>query len=220
MVYWAGQLLLWTGFLGAAFVSVRSAEVVDDKWSTIEWPWYALAMVVGIAGVVAIRISKRKEQLSSTRVGSQYSTLDSSIGTLISQVGELRGMCLETAPSEMVKQIDDRCAEPFAEFADARNALVQRFGLQGFADVMTDFASGERFVNRAWSASADGYMEEAASSLERAGVHLEMARQRMAELAESAEDAYLPISIDSLGNASGSQADSDDDDSAYFDGVY
>jgi hypothetical protein len=31
---------------------------------------------------------------------------------------------------------------------------------------MTQFSSAERFVNRAWSAAADGYLDETKSSLE------------------------------------------------------
>lgn len=222
MGYWIGQLLLWAGFIAAAFVTVRREEIADDKWATIEWGWYVAAMAVGILGAILIRQSRKSDSLDSTRTESQFSTLEGSLRTLISQVGELRGMCLETAPSEMVKQIDNRCAEPFAEFADARNALVQRFGLQGFAEVMTDFASSERFVNRAWSASADGYMEEAANSLERAAVHLEMARQRMNDLADSNQDASLAIPISSIGDTNGSNdgGKGGDDDPPYFDGVY
>ena len=55
------------------------------------------------------------------------------------------------------------------------NALIQRFGLTVFADVMTQFSSAERFVNRAWSASADGYMNEASSCIRQAKVYLEQA---------------------------------------------
>ena len=29
-----------------------------------------------------------------------------------------------------------------------------------FADVMNDFAVGERYLNRVWSASIDGYIDE------------------------------------------------------------
>ena len=223
MGYIGGQILLWVGFLAAAFHTVRQDEIVDDKWATINWAWYLAAMFVGAIGAILIRQSKKSEQLSSTRTQSQYSTLESSLQTLVSEVSVLRGKCGETAPSEIVKQIDERCVEPFAEFADARNALVQRFGLQGFADVMTDFASGERFVNRAWSASADGYMEEAGNSLDRALVHLEMARERMNELAKTAKPVELAIPIERLGGNAGMEGEfdePDDDDSDYFDGVY
>ena len=37
MGYIVGQLLLWAGFLAAAFHTVRQDEIVDDKWATINW---------------------------------------------------------------------------------------------------------------------------------------------------------------------------------------
>ena len=34
------------------------------------------------------------------------------------------------------------------------------FGLQPYADIMSAFAAGERYINRVWSASTDGYVDE------------------------------------------------------------
>lgn len=42
------------------------------------------------------------------------------------------------------------------------------FGLQNYADVMSAFAAGERYVNRVWSASTDGYVDEVRTYLIRA----------------------------------------------------
>ena len=41
-------------------------------------------------------------------------------------------------------------------------------GLQAYAEVMNRFAAGERYLNRVWSASTDGYIEEAHRYMERA----------------------------------------------------
>jgi hypothetical protein len=45
---------------------------------------------------------------------------------------------------------------------------VHLFGLQAYADIMSSFAAGERYINRVWSASADGYDVEAAKYLDKA----------------------------------------------------
>ena len=50
-----GHLLLWTGFLAGAFVSVRRTEVPESPWSTISWPAYAVALFIATAGVVVLR---------------------------------------------------------------------------------------------------------------------------------------------------------------------
>ncbi len=55
------------------------------------------------------------------------------------------------------------------DFVALRPELVGRFGLGGYARLMDRFAAGERQVNRAWSAAADGIDDEVTVCLERAG---------------------------------------------------
>ena len=76
--------------------------------------------------------------------------------------------------------IDDRLREDLRRFAEARESIVHLVGLQAYANIMSEFAAGERYVNRVWSASADGYTDEAARYLERAAAQF---RQAQAELA-------------------------------------
>ena len=45
---------------------------------------------------------------------------------------------------------------------------IGSLGLAGYARMMERFASGERAINRAWSAAADGFTSELESDLARA----------------------------------------------------
>jgi len=56
------------------------------------------------------------------------------------------------------------------------------FGLQSYADVMGAFAAGERYINRVWSASTDGYVDEVYNYLDRATRQFREARALFAEL--------------------------------------
>jgi hypothetical protein len=47
------------------------------------------------------------------------------------------------------------------------------------ADIMSEFAAGERYINRVWSASADGYDGEATSYLNRAAEQFKHAQSRL-----------------------------------------
>ncbi len=178
-----GQILLWTGFLGAAVASVWRLEIANDPWSTVPWGWYGGSMLVGVCGVIMLRASMNIAAGDSATVDANVSTLGSCMDQLLVHIGELRSTLADSAPLDVVHFIDEKCAGPFSDFADARYALVQLYGLQAFAEIMTQFASGERFVNRAWSAAADGYMEEAGASLERAEGHLQRASEQMRVLA-------------------------------------
>ena len=46
--------------------------------------------------------------------------------------------------------------------------MIQVFGMQKYADVMSAFGAGERYINRVWSASTGGYEDEVHRYLERA----------------------------------------------------
>jgi hypothetical protein len=180
-----GHLCLWCGFLGAAFCSVLRLEQSSDKWSTIPWNWYLLAMGIGVAGVVLLRRARQQEHTDLAQTEAQFSIVRQSLQQVADAVSRLSEQT-ELMPSQVMRQIDDQCAQPLSDFADARSALVRRFGLEVYAEVMTQFAAAERYINRSWSAAADGYVDEVRASLKRASAYLDKARQlvRDAELAE------------------------------------
>ena len=171
-----GHLLLWIGFLSAAFWSVFRMEVADNKWSTIPWGWYFGSVVIGVIGIVLLRRADRQVHADHTQTEAEYSVIQQSLAVLVATVGKLSSN-RQHIPSEVLRCIDEECAPTFAEFADARRALIKRFGLQEYADVMTEFAAAERYVNRSWSAAADGYVDEVAVSLDKADRHLQNAQK-------------------------------------------
>ena len=177
-----GQAFLWLGFLGASCAAVWNLENEENSWATIPWQSYVASIGLGALGVVALRISAASHREEGGRVTAEFSTLRTSLDAIQAGIAELRDAITNDDPQGIVDYIDDCLVEPFNDFADARNALVQRFGLQGFAEVMTPFASAERFVNRAWSAAADGYIGEAVNSLTRAHQYVEQADAKMREL--------------------------------------
>jgi hypothetical protein len=181
-----GHLLLWAGFLAAAFASVCRLENADSKWQTIPWVWYGLSMIVGIVGIVLLRNANLEADADDERTGVEYSVVQRSLDTVASIVSGL-SETRPQIPSEVLRCIDDQCAQPLSDFADARQALVKRFGLKVYADVMTEFASAERYVNRTWSAAADGYVDEVAASLDRANHHLQNARELLLAAERGAE---------------------------------
>ncbi len=178
-----GHALLWIGFLAAAFVSLARLEQ-PDKWSTISWTQYAVAMAVGIVGVALLRYLDRHDDNDDQKTEAEFTVLQQSLTKVSAIVERLSGQASHL-PSEVLRCIDDECALPLAEFADARQAMIKRFGMAVYADVMTEFAAAERYINRSWSAAADGYVDEIATSLRRANTHLKTAK----DLIQSAESA-------------------------------
>ena len=85
--------------------------------------------------------------------------------------------------NELREAMDLRLRNDLRRFADARESMVHLFGLQTYADIMSSFAAGERYINRVWSASADGYDEEAATYLEKAAAQFADARAQLSAAA-------------------------------------
>ena len=195
-----GQLLLWSGFLVGSlatvlnseakgvkfvkgltpeyakdhrygFVDLSSIPVPEDGWHLIPWAWYIPAALVCVVGIVLIRLGTSSEGKKSDKTEASLAEIKTSLGHAIAKVDELSGQVKSDslAPSKIAERIDD-IAEDLRIFADGRDSITAEYGLNTFADVMTKFASGERTINRAWSASADGYLDEASQCIERAAM--------------------------------------------------
>lgn len=176
-----GLILLWSGFLVAAFFAVQNLENESQPWRSVDWLKYGGAMAVGIIGVVILRLVAAWDRQDVHRTEAEYSTLDRSIKSLVAEVKTLQSQQDKLSPAQIVTFIDEKCVESFADFADARSAISKRFGLSTYAEIMTEFAAGERYVNRSWSAAADGYVDEVRSCVDRALGHLEAAKSLMTQ---------------------------------------
>ncbi len=65
------------------------------------------------------------------------------------------------------ERIDRVVNDYLYSFGINSSSMKSMFGISGYNSVMMHYALGERYVNRVWSASADGYQEEAFDYLEK-----------------------------------------------------
>ncbi len=157
----AGMLLVTLGFLAAAWVGVQ-----DD--TTIAWGPFAIASFVGVLGVVLARRGVRAEAEHAETVATNIETIRQSLENLAEKVARLNREQETTWVYDVHGRIDELLLDDIRAFVDARETIAVRWGLQAYADVMSHFAAGERYINRVWSASADGYVDEVAEYLQRA----------------------------------------------------
>ncbi|MBX3423241.1 MAG: hypothetical protein KF752_16915 [Pirellulaceae bacterium] len=156
-----GQALLWIGFLIAALTTVFRLEVADDPWSTIHWPAYIVSLTVGAIGVVALRLRRAQQQRHVTAHNSGLEAAISQLQLCADQLDGLLTSQIENLSCEQVLELIDQQITPLLDdFADRRMAIRNVLGNTVYSAVMTEFASGQRYTNRAWSAAADGYVDE------------------------------------------------------------
>ncbi len=172
----AGHILLWVGILLTSFVSVREAAQID-------WFLYGVCAAVGLGGVVLLRLTAGAGASEADKLRAGLDTMRASLGALRERLrGDFHDKRKTLDVYDIKDRIDEQLAPELASFADVREAMIPSFGMQGYADVMTRFAGAERMINRAWSASADGYIDEVWKCLERASALLDEAGERFSAL--------------------------------------
>lgn len=154
-------LLITIGFLAGALVSVTDTL-------TVEWPYFAGAVFVGIAGVMLIKREEKRVAQADEVIQAGMTDLETSLQRLTATVRQLNDDKASIHTYDVHGRIDETCAADMGTFAEMRKSMIPIFGLQGYADVMSHFAAAERYLNRVWSASADGYVDEVNAYLERA----------------------------------------------------
>lgn len=181
-----GLILLGVGFLSCAFVTVRTKDSMEAGWSSIAWPAYVPAFLVGAAGVVLLRLSAHSAATQTHRISTDLKAMDESLAAIRAALSEIRADEENLDVYAVHDWIDAQLVEPLGLFVEARETLSRAFGLQLYADLMSKFALGERNINRAWSASVDGYIDEVRICLSNAD-HLmneahEMLRSKLREM--------------------------------------
>jgi len=176
-----GHIFLWIGFLTGAFVSVLTTEAEGMPWSTIWWPAYGEALFIAIIGVIILRTTKRPVSVDSQGEVGAIDELAAILSRLHATVERWNTTSGKIPVYDFHGMIDEELADDLGRFAEFREALIPEFGLDHYARIMTEFALAERTINRIWSASADGYVDEVQACLSRAGSHLSAARRCLDE---------------------------------------
>ncbi|MBT8143406.1 MAG: hypothetical protein KJO55_01825 [Gammaproteobacteria bacterium] len=169
----AGYLMLIGGFLGSAFAA---------SMEPIAWAWFVPAVTIAALGVFIIKREAHAHASSDEVLHGNRQDLEESLDNIVRNLRQLRADKDSIPTHEVRMEIDKLFRDDLMRFADAREALKHLYGIQTYADVMSEFAAGERYINRVWSASADGYADEVITYIERAYVLFTHAREQFKTL--------------------------------------
>lgn len=154
-------LMIFASFLAGSFISVLDPRLVD-------WNYLAPILAVGLVGLWIYRKAAHAQTRAGDLLAGNISTLESSLGNILANLEDLHARGDDLPVYEARFEIDRLFREDLNNFAEARESMIHVFGIQNYADVMSNFAAGERYINRVWSASTDGYVDEVRTYLERA----------------------------------------------------
>lgn len=170
-----GYFLIAIGFLAAAFVSVRNELHVN-------WLFFSLALLAGVLGVFLVRLSLHRSRRSHEKIASSLNDVENAISRIVINIMNLSAKKQSVNVYDMRSRIDELFSSDFEKFVDARESIAHKYGLQNYADVMNHFAAGQRYLNRVWSASADGYIDEVNTYIEKARDQFSLARRKILDI--------------------------------------
>ncbi len=147
-------IMVMATFLAGAFLSVLDPRLVV-------WYFMIPVLVTGVVFLVIYRRAQQKETRAGDRLAGNMEILNKSLANILAYLEELCGRGDDLPVYDARFEIDRLFRDDLNNFAEARKSMIHVFGIQNYADVMSNFAAGERYINRVWSASADGYDEEA-----------------------------------------------------------
>lgn len=164
--------MIAAGFLGAAYATSLHARQVD-------WTLFAIAAFISAAGVIIAKRLDSADARSESVLNTNRTELNESIANIVKQLDETA----HASGEQLRDWIDEQLRPDLRRFADARESMVHLYGLQTYADIMSNFATGERYINRVWSSSADGYESEAATYLKKAAEQFAEAQTQLSSVA-------------------------------------
>ena len=160
---YVGLLLLTVGFLAGALVSVIEQE-------TVMWSYFAAAMAIGAAGVIIMRVGRRRAGTSQTKLTENIQSIETALERIVNNITSLNSQKQSINTYSIHHKIDEIFCVDLLNFINARESIAYVYGLNAYGEVMSSFAAGERYLNRVWSASADGYIDEVNAYLDKAQV--------------------------------------------------
>lgn len=153
--------MITIGFLAGAL-----ACVVDEE--AVLWVYFGGALAVGVAGVALVRLSHRHIRTSEGKTSANIQSIESALGNIVANITRLDGERQSINTYDVRRRVDKLFLEDLTRFVEARESIAHVYGLNAYGEVMSCFAAGERYLNRVWSASADGYIDEVNTYIDKA----------------------------------------------------
>lgn len=170
-----GYILIALSFLAGSYITVLHEYEIN-------WALFIPALLIGALGVALARFGHQRKTQETDRVSSNIQNLNNSLGNIVTNIRDLDEQKESISVYDLHEKIDELFMDDINTFVDARESIGHAYSLQDYADVMSHFAAGERYLNRVWSTSVDGYIDEAHEFISRADQQFTEALERLQAL--------------------------------------
>ncbi len=174
----AGYIMITIGFLAGSLVAVLHK-------ADVQWNYFVGALILGGIGIVLVHLGEHKDSHSEEKLTANLQDIEASLSRIVENITHFNEENKSMNPYDVHPRVDELFAEDLITFAEAREGLARAHGLHVYADVMSHFAAGERYLNRVWSASADGYIDEVNTFIGKAEEQFSVAFDQLKKLEAS-----------------------------------
>lgn len=165
-------LIIISSFLGATYLAS-----LDEN--TVNWTYFLPVVAFGALGVFLMRRGQHAMASASHVLHGNRDILVNSLEAVVTSLSDLESKMAKIDTDNLRHEVDRRFRGHLMAFVEARESLTHLYGLSVYAEIMSSFAAGERYLNRVWSASTDGYGEEARAYISKALVQFKSAREQL-----------------------------------------
>jgi len=152
-----GQYCLYIGTIGGAISGAR----IPPNWTV-----FTLFFIVLVVGIVLKKVGKKGVSVEAKH--SVVKVVEESLRAIVTKIENLNKDKSNLTNESLHEKINEIVTNEVFNFSENRHSITETYGINGYNKVMGAFAIGERYINRVWSATTDGYLEEALIYLDRA----------------------------------------------------
>lgn len=147
-----------------------------SKTAFLTWHSFFPGLFIAVAGAGLLGMPQKMEHKEEEGAGKKVDPAK----CMETVIGIIKEIDFESMDRKTIQdKIEDIQLNNLVPFAEARHAFQHDYGIVNFADFFSDFATGERNINRAWSAIVDGYLEETRQSVIKAFSSFEICHEKV-----------------------------------------
>ena len=189
MIYLAWTLLMGgmvIASLAVAYVKEASeAPTPDGSYglpALLINPYFLLGMGMILLGIIVNRWHSSNQSKTNSSKHSSLANIRQKLQSIIADLGKIKDQRSSIELKELPAQIENIQENAIFEIVESREAIIATLGYGPYGTIMSDFATGERFIARSWSAGVDGYEDEAFDYIEKSIPFFESAEKNLADL--------------------------------------
>ncbi|MCP4198987.1 MAG: hypothetical protein GY762_17725 [Proteobacteria bacterium] len=182
------KTIAWILLMIGLVIASLAASRIDDTLGVSALLFdgtFLLGMGAIIVSIVLNRVSvarKSKTDLSGRLILSDAKKNLEQVLSSLNTIAQNRA----TMPlNQAVQHIDRLLKNQLFDIVESRLSIIQITGYGSYAAFMSDFAIGERFISRSWSAGVDKYQEESFNYVEKAIPFFEKAQHTLDKISSA-----------------------------------